>query len=79
VECLDALNGGGLGVFIAPATILVVGCSFLSTGTHDSPRFIETAVYRYRLTNVFFQNHSKFNKIPKILQKRKNMIKNYMF
>jgi hypothetical protein len=42
------------GYFIAPTTILAVGCSFLSTGTQDSPRFIKTAVYRYRLTNVFF-------------------------
>jgi hypothetical protein len=34
---LDALNGGGWVVFIAPTTILAVGSSFLSTGTPDSP------------------------------------------
>jgi hypothetical protein len=28
VESLDALNGGGWGVFIAPTTILAVGCAF---------------------------------------------------
>jgi hypothetical protein len=37
VEGLGTLNGGGWGVFIAPTTILAVGCSFLSTGTPDSP------------------------------------------
>jgi hypothetical protein len=36
VEGLGALNGGGWGVFIAPTTILAVGCSFLSMGTSDS-------------------------------------------
>jgi hypothetical protein len=37
VECLDALNGGVWGVFIGPNHIIVVGCTFLSTGAPDSP------------------------------------------
>jgi hypothetical protein len=71
VECLDALNAGGLGVFIAPTTILAVACSFLSTGTQGSPRFIETTVYWYQLTNVFFF------KITPYLKNFKNFIKKY--
>jgi hypothetical protein len=34
---LNALNGGGWGVFIAPTTILAIGCGFLSADTPDSP------------------------------------------
>jgi hypothetical protein len=34
---LGCIEWWWLGVFIAPTTILVVGCAFLSTGTPDSP------------------------------------------
>jgi hypothetical protein len=40
VGILGALNGGGWRVFIAPTTILAVGCSFLSTGAPDMALFI---------------------------------------
>jgi hypothetical protein len=37
VESLDGIEWWWLGVFIAPTTILAIGCRFLSTGTPDSP------------------------------------------
>jgi hypothetical protein len=36
-ENLDTLNGGGLGVFIAPTTKPTVGVGLLSMGAPDSP------------------------------------------
>jgi hypothetical protein len=36
VENLDAMNGGVVGVFIAPTTKLAVWCRLLSTGAPDS-------------------------------------------
>jgi hypothetical protein len=44
VENLDALNGGGWGVFIVPTTILAVGCSFLLTGAPDGHDTIQCLV-----------------------------------
>jgi hypothetical protein len=37
VENLDAMNGGVVGVFIAPTTNLTVGGGRLFDGTPDSP------------------------------------------
>jgi hypothetical protein len=37
VENLDAMNGGVVGVFIAPTTKLAVWWRLLSTGAPDSP------------------------------------------
>jgi hypothetical protein len=37
VESLDDLNDGGCGVFIAPTTILVVGCSVCRRAHRNCP------------------------------------------
>jgi hypothetical protein len=59
VESLDALNGGGWEVFIAPTNILVVGC-ILCRWAHwtvryapDTPLFIVRCVPRQPIVGVW--------------------------
>jgi hypothetical protein len=47
VEGLDALNGGGWGVFIGRNHIIAIGYSSLSSGAPDSPVRTEQSTIHY--------------------------------